>query len=155
LKKPQAVSQQRSNPVIRVRTAHGIRITERVEHPPRTTIERWQRQRECKEPEGDPANKLSGNHKVLLGLEHLEQGPHSGFSVHGHITSVVKKAICESLNPMLLYMSVDTVAIATKGSPSAKYNVGTQRAGWRILLLPDVISASLNDIRWGRPKKPL
>src|SRR5689334_375803 len=44
---------------------------------------------------------------------------HSGFSDHGQATREVKAAICVSERPRLLYMSTDTVIVATKGRPSA------------------------------------
>ncbi len=87
--------------------------------------------------------------KCFFVLNISSTGPQSGFSVQGNMTSVVKNAICASEIPMLLYMRVDTVAIATKGSPSAKYSVGTQRAG-RMSFVASVVMSNPNvksDIR--------
>ena len=47
-------------------------------------------------------------------------GLHRGFSVHGSMMSEVQKAICASLTPMPLYMSVQTMFRTTKGMPMAK-----------------------------------
>jgi hypothetical protein len=55
-----------------------------------------------------------------LVLNISRKGPHTGLSVQGSITREVQNAICASLIPMFLYISVDTMAMATKGSPSAK-----------------------------------
>lgn len=47
-------------------------------------------------------------------------GLHRGFSVHGSMMSEVQKAICASLTPMPLYMSVQTMFRTTKDMPMAK-----------------------------------
>ena len=45
---------------------------------------------------------------------------HSGFNVHGNITSDVQKAILESEIPMLVNISTEATDSATKGNPIPK-----------------------------------
>jgi hypothetical protein len=58
--------------------------------------------------------------KYFFVLNISRRGPQTGFSVHGSITSDVQKAIRLSDIPRLLYIRVDTMAMATNGNPSAK-----------------------------------
>ena len=76
-----------------------------------------------------PPRNCVATTKYFLVLNISSTGPHSGLSVQGIMTSDVHIAICASPIPMLLYMREATTAIATKGSPSAKYSVGTQSLG--------------------------
>jgi hypothetical protein len=70
-------------------------------------------------------------------------GLHTGFNVQGIIIKEVQNAICESEMPRFLNIKDEAEAMATKGSPMAKYTEGTQNTGFLLLELIKLIEKKL------------
>jgi len=100
-----------------------------------------------------PVTSCEATTKYFFDLNISSTGLQRGFSVHGIMIRDVQKVICVSEIPIFLYISTDAWAIATKGSPMAKYADGTHNSGLISLDLVSVIFLFIISLRMDFSRK--
>lgn len=86
-------------------------------------------QRKSYQPESNSRNQLSYNHKNFFVRKSSRKGLHNGFNVQGKRIKDVQKVISLSSTSSPLNINTVTILSTTKGSPIAKYAVGTHDIG--------------------------